>query len=273
MASLIVTILSVIGCNQKVALNQPVFAKKKIAVILAHPDDETAVGQVLAKYARLGHEVQLMIAADGRYGVEAHAGIPAGDSLAALRANESRCACNLLGIEPPIFFGLHDGFGVYTDLGLYFNQTNGLKKQLKHHLDSINPDMIITFGPDGDTGHPDHRGIGDIVTEVVLAEGWYDRFPIYYIGWLKEKAFDIPQGNMVSLNYVDQKYLNVRIPYEEEDLLKLFNSLSCYKTQLTVNDVEEWIKAERLDTSFIFNFRKLAMDTIVQNDFFDIDSK
>ena len=238
-----------------------------IMAVLAHPDDESAVGHVLAKYASQNNKVYLVIACDGRYGVEEHAGIPAGDSLAEVRKNESICASHILGIEPPIFLGLHDGLGLVSGLGAYFKQTTELKGKLKQQIEKINPDVIITFGPDGDTGHPDHRGISDITTEVILREGWYQKYPLYYIGWLKEKIVSIPQGQMTSLNYVHSNYLNTRIRYNKKDRQKLFESLSCYKSQLTENDVKDWINAELKDSSFTFYFRKLVVETRIKSDF------
>ena len=238
-----------------------------IMVVLAHPDDEAALGHVLAKYASQQDKVFLVLACDGRYGVEEHAGIPAGDTLALVRKKESQCACSKLGIEPPIFLGLHDGLGLVTGLGDYFDQTKELKEKIKKQIEEINPDLIITFGPDGDTGHPDHRGISNITTEVILREGWYEKYPLYYIGWLKEKIVSIPQGQMTSLNYVDKKYLNIRIKFSEADRHKLFESLKCYKSQLTETDVNEWINAELKDTSFTFYFRRFITDAKENTDF------
>ena len=235
--------------------------------VLAHPDDETAVAQILAKYASEHNKVYLVLACDGRYGVEKHAKIPAGDTLAQIRRKESQCACIKLGIEPPIFLGAHDGLGILSGIGDYFNQTIGLKKKLKKQIEELNPDLIITFGPDGDTGHPDHRGISDITTELILREGWYEKYPLYYIGWLKEKIVSIPQGQMTSLNYLDKKYLNVRIKYSETDRQKLFESLSCYKSQFTETDVKDWIAAELKDSSFTFYFRRFVTDVNERTNF------
>lgn len=250
---LLLYILTLLSCQQEKK-------SKIIMAVLAHPDDETAVGQVLAKYASEQNKVYLVIAADGRYGVEEFAGIPPGDTLAEIRKNESICASKILGLQPPIFLGFHDGFGMVDGIGEYFDQTVALKEKLKKVIEEINPDLIITFGPDGDTGHPDHRGISDITTEVILREGWVEKYPLYYIGWQKEKVVNIPQGQMSSLNYVDQKYLNVHIKYTEEDRKKLFESLSCYKSQFTDQDVKNWIDAEVKDSSFTFYFRQLMID-------------
>lgn len=235
--------------------------------IFAHPDDESALGQVLAQFASEGKKVFLVIAADGRYGVEQHAGIPAGDSLAGIRKLESICASEILGIEPPVFLGLHDGFGVRTGLREYFEQTKQIKEKLVSLIREIHPDAIITFGPDGDTGHLDHKGIGDLVTEVILREGWYEKYPLYFLTWPEEKLVAIPQGGLSSLNYVHKNYRNIHIKYSEENRQKLFQSLYCYKSQLTEKDVQEWIDAELKDSSFTTYFRQLIIDTTVRTAF------
>lgn len=82
-----------------------------------------------------------------------------------IREAECKCSCAKLGIGAPILLRFHDGMGVKTGVGEYFKQTKALKDSLKTRINAIKPDLIITFGPDGDTGHPDHRIIGDIVTD------------------------------------------------------------------------------------------------------------
>ena len=238
-----------------------------ILAILAHPDDETAFGQILAKYAAEGKNVFLIIAADGRYGVEEHAGIQSGDSLALVRKKESICASEVLGINRPIFLEFHDGFGVVSGIGEYFDQTTRMKEKLVQSIQEVNPDVIITFGPDGDTGHLDHRGISDIVTELILREGWYEKYPLFYLTWPKEKLVSIPQGQMTSLNYVDKNYMNIHIKYSEEDRNKLFKSLECYKSQFTDNDVKNWIDAELIDTTFTTYFRQFVIDKNIRTEF------
>jgi len=62
-------------------------AQQKSRTILfvgAHPDDETAISEVLHKYARLGNKVFVIIATDGKDGTRVTK-IPAGDSLGMLR--------------------------------------------------------------------------------------------------------------------------------------------------------------------------------------------
>jgi GlcNAc-PI de-N-acetylase len=67
--------------------------------VIAHPDDETFVSPILAHYARAGVRVYVVIATNGSQGVSPRAGIPAGDSLAAIRVGEARCVARELGLR------------------------------------------------------------------------------------------------------------------------------------------------------------------------------
>ena len=58
--------------------------RKTILFIGAHPDDETAISEVLNKYARLGNKIFVIIATDGKDGTRVTK-IPAGDSLGNIR--------------------------------------------------------------------------------------------------------------------------------------------------------------------------------------------
>jgi LmbE family N-acetylglucosaminyl deacetylase len=45
------------------------------------------------------------------------------------------------------------------------------RRLVSNLLTAIRPDLIITFGPDGLTGHPDHRAISRWVTDAWIAAG------------------------------------------------------------------------------------------------------
>ena len=62
--------------------------KRTILFIGAHPDDETAIGEVLAKYARLGNKVFVIEATNGK-GRTRDTQIPKCDSLDDIRKSES----------------------------------------------------------------------------------------------------------------------------------------------------------------------------------------
>lgn len=229
---------------------------KIILAIVAHPDDEGAFSSVLVKLSKL-NKVYVIIATDGRYGTVR--GYPAGDSLAAIRQEESKCACKILGTQPPIFLGFHDGLGLKDGNGEYFKQTGELTEKLKQKIEELNPDYILTFGPDGDTGHNDHRNIGAITTEVLLREGWVEKFPLYYIAWMKKDDLKLKDATGYGLRTVNSKYYNVQLRFSEEDEDKGLASMDCYLSQSTTEERKKWKEVEKADTSNTVYFRQFVI--------------
>ncbi|MBX2934278.1 MAG: PIG-L family deacetylase [Ferruginibacter sp.] len=253
--ALLVSAILFSSCNK-------VAKEKTILVVLAHPDDEDAMGPLLVKYGKLG-KVYLIIATDGRLGIKP--GYPTGDSLVSIRQNESQCRCKKMGIEPPIFLGFPDGFDTRNGVGAYMDQSMQLKEQLTQKIKDINPSLIITFGPDGDTGHSDHRMISNMTTEIILKEGWVEKFPLYYIGWTKK---DDEKFKMIGgLNTVNKKYLNVAISYTQEEENIAMQAILCNKSQLTEKEMQEWIDVEQKDSSNTFHFRQLVIATGKKTEF------
>jgi LmbE family N-acetylglucosaminyl deacetylase len=221
------------SCSEKTP--ETTATKKVILAVFAHPDDETTVTPVLAKYAEEGHDVYLAIATDGRYGVTVHAGIPAGDSLATARAEELKCATAALGIKEPIMFGLHDQLKMQGGFGPLHDQLNELREQTKKLFEELKPDVVITWSASGWSGHHDHRLVGSVVTEVFESKKWDKPYQLYYpgipTGILPE------QGSMFAT--MDSVYLNVKVeskPVHYESALK---SLYCHRSQYTRQQMDE----------------------------------
>ncbi len=138
-----------------------------ILAVFAHPDDERVIGPLLSKLAREGRETHLVIATDGSKGVRDFAKIPAGPELAAARTKEANCAAKRLGVRQLHILGLPDG-GLAS-----FEVLGKVRSGLAAIIDSLKPAVIITFGPEGGTGHPDHRLVGDVTTQIVQSDARY----------------------------------------------------------------------------------------------------
>ncbi len=234
-------------------------AQKTLLAIFPHPDDESAVAEVLAKYAGLGYKVQLITATDGKDGTRVTK-IPAGDVLGGLRKDESRCAAKKLGIEEPIFLGI-DRLDTKNGVGKYFDSHKKLLELLKERILAIDPELIITFGPDGDTSHSEHIVTGAAVTELLLREGWVERYPLYYLAWTME------QGRLFDLGHVDGRYLNVKVEYTQDEENKGLEVMSCYVTQYTAEEIAEDRRKKIGDASNVTHFRRLAVATGMQDGF------
>lgn len=232
---------------------------KTMLAIFAHPDDEMAIADVLVKYARLGHKVILMIATNGKNGTRVTS-IPAGDSLGSIRKLESVCGCKKMGIEPPIFLSVER---LDTKIGVreYFNEHIKLRAALVDKIPTINPDIIITFGSDGDTHHAEHIVVGSAVTEVLLQQGWGDRYPLYYVAYNKEQSVD------GELGYLDERYLNVEIKYTQEDELTGLEANKCYVSQFTEKEFADDRSSKLKDTRNTAFFRRFVVKKGMQKEF------
>jgi LmbE family N-acetylglucosaminyl deacetylase len=251
---------TVLGMSLAFCATQQAEKRNVMVAVVAHPDDEAAIAQLLVKYGKT-NKVYVIIATDGRYGVKP--GFPTGDALVKLRQAESECACAALGTQPPIFLGFTDGFDT-TDqtkdgVRAYFERSTQLKRVLAEKLEDLNPDAIVTFGPDGDTGHSDHRMVSNMTTEVILSKGWVERFPLYYLGWQQKDDEKLKKSIGLGLNTVASQYLNVSIGFTEEEERTAMLSLQCYKSQLTAEEAAQWAAQEKEDASNTFYFRQLTV--------------
>jgi LmbE family N-acetylglucosaminyl deacetylase len=213
----------------------PAEAPRTLLAVFAHPDDETLVAPLLAAYARRGVRVQLAIVTDGEKGTQAHAAIPAGPELAKVRAEEARCSCRALGIEPPILLGFKDG-----ELGKQSRPPwvplAEVQAELAKLFERVRPDAVITFGPEGAYGHPDHRLVGAVVTQLVQAGADGAPARLFYPGLPKDRLPQREGG--IPWSPTEPHFLTVRVPFEAADLAASRAALACHKSQFRAEEVE-----------------------------------
>jgi LmbE family N-acetylglucosaminyl deacetylase len=120
--------------------------------IWAHPDDEAYLSGGLMALARdNGQRVVCVTATRGERGTPDPVAWPP-DRLAAERTREMARCLAVLVVEEHHWLDHRDGecAGVDPDAAV---------AQLCAVLDDVRPDTVLTFGPDGITGHPDHRTV------------------------------------------------------------------------------------------------------------------
>ena len=145
-------------------------SSRALVAVLAHADDEVAVAPAVARYTREGVRAYMLIVSDGSEGSGQQGRLtrpdeaPTGEALVLARTEEARCAASALGMQPPILLGFPDGrLGDYIgDRGRIYAVTQRIAEELQR----LHPDVMITWGPDGGTGHPDHRIVSGIVTQL-----------------------------------------------------------------------------------------------------------
>ena len=140
----------------------------RLMAVVAHPDDESlGFGGTLAKYAAEGVEVFVLAATRGdagRYrghppGSDEHPGAPA---LAGIREAELRAAAAVLGVREVELLDYHDQ---QLDRAAPGEVIAGIARYLRR----VRPDVVVTFGPDGGYGHPDHVAISQFTTAAIVA--------------------------------------------------------------------------------------------------------
>ncbi len=126
--------------------------------IFAHPDDETVcAGGTFAKYASGGADVRVVSLTKGGAGQIRDASAATRATLRAVREKELAAAGNELGLTETRCLDYPDG-------GLSGIDSEDLVRVASQLIGDIDPDVVITFGPDGFSGHPDHMAVGAAVT-------------------------------------------------------------------------------------------------------------
>ena len=232
-------------------------AVKSIMVIFAHPDDESTVAPVLARYVREGIAVHLVIATDGRLGVNDFSGLEAGDGLAEIRKREMQCAAEALGVHL-IHLNYHDQLKAGEGYDGHMPHAQALIKELHQLVSEIKPDVLITFGPDGGSNHMDHRLIGATATAVFLNKNWEQPHSLYFVS---TPSSLIENESSRILRGVADHYITNQVSYTDEDFAKAVASMMCHESQFQTKGLKERMEQRRAARESKIYFRKFVAST------------
>lgn len=124
-----------------------------VLMVWAHPDDETYLaGGASALLTDAGHRVACITATRGEGG---------GDGQ--VRTVELEEALEVLGVDEHHWLDYPDGGCAEVDV-------LDAVARIRSLVDEVQPDTVLTFGPDGFTGHPDHQTVS----------AWTDRALVGY---------------------------------------------------------------------------------------------
>ena len=136
---------------------------ERVMVVVAHPDDaEFMCSGSVAKWTREGREAVYVIATNGNKGTsDRDADLAA---LAALREEEQRAACVVLGVGAVEFLGHEDGT---------LQNSVALRREVARLIRVHRPTAVVTENPTARfvgnrVNHPDHRAIGDATVDAVF---------------------------------------------------------------------------------------------------------
>ncbi|AVX21299.1 N-acetylglucosaminyl deacetylase, LmbE family [Carboxydocella sporoproducens DSM 16521] len=146
--------------------------------VLAHPDDESfGAGGTIARYARRGHRVVLVCATRGEAGKCGDPPLCRQEELGEVRERELRAAAEVLGISRVEFLG-------YRDKEVLLANPAEIVGKIVQLLKEERPEALVTFGPDGISGHVDHRAISHFATLAFWSLPEEERpARLYYYAW------------------------------------------------------------------------------------------
>ncbi len=147
----------------------------RVLVFQAHPDDEvfTTAAAMLAAVAA-GGTVTLLVATGGELGEQMADSTLDEETARRLRAARLTESCRILGVD----------WEPLTEPGRWIDGVAGNKRNLaeanqsdvaaevRKAIDRYEPDLVLTVGPNGITGHPDHRAMFAAVTAALADPGW-----------------------------------------------------------------------------------------------------
>ena len=152
----------------------------RLMCVLAHPDDESlGTGGALAKYAAEGIETYLVTATRGERGRFSDGQERPGDDVVGrVREAELRAAARELGVREVTVLGCPDG-------GLDSVDPERTQATIAGLLHRVKPHVVITFGPEGAYGHPDHVAISQLTTAAIVraSDRDFSVSKLYHIAW------------------------------------------------------------------------------------------
>lgn len=124
-----------------------------ILSVWAHPDDESySCAGIMAAAVANGQRVVCVTATRGELGSTDESRWPNGPALAEVRTRELAASLGELGVTEHHWLDYPDGGCADVDAAEAVGR-------IKAILDDVQPDSVLTFGPDGGTYHPDHMTV------------------------------------------------------------------------------------------------------------------
>lgn len=254
----------------------------KLMCVLAHPDDESlGMGGTLAKCAAEEIETYLVTATRGERGRFGDAGErPGPEIVGRVREAELAAAAKELGVRELTVLGYPDG-------GLDRADPLEAQARVAEHIGRLRPDVVITFGPDGGYGHPDHIAICQIATAAVVCAAdagcgspGHRVSKLYYMAWRKAK-WDAYQAALRTLRITVDGVERLAAPWPDWAVTTVvetgalwpvvWRAVSCHKTQMAIYKTLEHLPEEQHRTiwgtqeyyrvfSFVNGGRKIETD-------------
>lgn len=130
------------------------FHWQEVALVVAHPDDETFCSGLLKSLANKGATIRVYCLTRGEGGPTGDQGVTRAE-LGDVRATEMYHACAKLGVSELIFLGYHDPLGKNDQVLAPDVSAEYLSQQLTPYINAA--DLVISHGSNGEYQHPAHQ--------------------------------------------------------------------------------------------------------------------
>ncbi len=209
--------------------------KKRILVILAHPDDpEFFLGATISRWNKAGHEVHYVLLTKGDKGAKDET--LTGKDVARIRMKEQQAAAKRLGVQSIDYLEYEDGY-LIPDLEM--------RKKIVRSIRKFRPEILVTCDPSNIfpseryINHPDHRNAGQVVIDAVFPAAG-NRF---FFPELLDEGFDPHEVEEVWMSLTNQP--NVKLDVTEHWDNKIL-ALKEHASQIGDPDAFEERMLERL---------------------------
>lgn len=200
---------------------------KRVLVVAAHPDDELFMAPAIAALARQGHAVTVLFATTGDQGPGV-SGLAPGASLGEIRRAEAFCSTQALGAQMLFLEGLGDGT-LAEDAQARTSSGPRFIDQFASNYVGLDPQLVLTWGPDGGYGHADHRMVSAQVTMALQSLAGEYRAQLLYVGIPAGTLPQVPQ--MAGWAETDPALLSETVRYTPADLAAATTAAMCHQTQ------------------------------------------
>ena len=199
--------------------------KPHLLAIFAHPDDEVfRCGGTLALLALRGVCVHILTFTRGQAGSCGQLPVCSREELGIVRTDELYCSCRMLGLETPVVLDYEDGALVEVSQG------EGVS-QITAQIQSIHPKVLLTWPPDGLSGHPDHIAVSRWTMAAhhqAKSEGIDELVALYYLAMPDSLAREL---GMKQLHTIPDHEVTVTV-----DVQKVWDqktaAIACHRTQI-----------------------------------------
>jgi LmbE family N-acetylglucosaminyl deacetylase len=168
-----------------------------ILCVIAHPDDELLCAGLVAHHSRHGRSVLIAVVTHGAGGRACYDPQMPPAQLAEVRRQEMMNSAKVLGASKVEFLGFADSYNtpLADDLAIVTARIRGV-------IQNLRPAIVLTHGPDGEYGHPNHKDVSRCTTEAIQSLDPAAAPLLYYCNAYFSDAPNSRCNRSVTANYI-----------------------------------------------------------------------